>query len=371
MAGGHHTAIKQRTVQKLDNRRRDHDETVYATFSGISGDTMLCCLSDTWLENFKSRLRSTPRQRKRKKKSTSGGAVSSGGFGTTTEVSKTPDDDYAAFPALEPQVQETLVQSSGEIKEQGEELPDEVYERLDQIYGFQNFNYLDVEEESASSLGDLLSASSNQKQKPIQEMSDLLKPSSSADFTDLLGTKSTERIPRRIRSSSDLPCLSLLPAFTDFHVLHVDPLVISIDDFFTNDECDRYVSMSEAPSKSSSAPEMTRSKTVGKDANAKAQRTSTTWFHHFKEVPELMSKASRLLGLDGINHWEEPQTVRYRRNEKFTWHLDALAPSDDLPSLGGQRTATLLVYLTELTESDGGATMFRDLKGVDGSTLRV
>jgi hypothetical protein len=60
----------------------------------------------------------------------------------------------------------------------------------------------------------------------------------------------------------------------------------------------------------------------------------------------------------------------YRRNEKFTWHLDALAPSDDLESLGGQRTATLLVYLTDLSNSDGGATMFRDLKGADG-TLRV
>ncbi len=308
---------------------------------------------------------------KKKKKKTSGAAASTGGFGTTTNVSKKPNDDYASFPALEPQVQETLVQSSGEIKEQGEELPNEMYERLDQIYGFQNFNYLDVEEESASSLGDLLSASNNQKQKPIQEMRDLLKPSSPADFTDLLGTKSTESDTSKKPSSSDLPCLTLLPAFTDFHVLHVDPLVISIDDFFTHDECDRYISMSEAPSKSSSAPEMTRSKTVGKDADAKAQRTSTTWFHHFKEVPELMSKASRLLGLDGIHHWEEPQTVRYRRNEKFTWHLDALAPSDDLASFGGQRTATLLVYLTELTESDGGATIFRDLKGVDGSTLRV
>lgn len=61
----------------------------------------------------------------------------------------------------------------------------------------------------------------------------------------------------------------------------------------------------------------------------------------------------------------------YRRNEKFTWHLDALAPSDDLQSLGGQRTATLLVYLTELTHPDGGATMFRDLKSSDGGVLRV
>lgn len=65
-----------------------------------------------------------------------------------------------------------------------------------------------------------------------------------------------------------------------------------------------------------------------------------------------------------------PCRCRYRRNEKFTWHLDALAPSDDLASLGGQRTATLLVYLTELLDADGGATVFRDLKGANGM-LRV
>jgi hypothetical protein len=51
MAGGNQTAIKE--VQKLDNRRHDHDEAVCATFSGISGDTMLCCLSDTCLDTFK------------------------------------------------------------------------------------------------------------------------------------------------------------------------------------------------------------------------------------------------------------------------------------------------------------------------------
>lgn len=53
---------------------------------------------------------------------------------------------------------------------------------------------------------------------------------------------------------------------------------------------------------------------------------------------------------------------RYRRNEKFTWHLDALSPgAESSPSLGGQRTATLLVYLSDLAVSDGGATIFRDL----------
>lgn len=68
-----------------------------------------------------------------------------------------------------------------------------------------------------------------------------------------------------------------------------------------------------------------------------------------------------MLGLDTIDRWEEPQTVRYQQSEKFTWHLDALAPSDNLDDTGGQRVATLLVYLTDIGENNGGSTLFRDL----------
>lgn len=253
-------------------------------------------------------------KRKQKKKKATAPVSSSGGFGKTSEVTvaKKENDDFAAFPALEPSVQETILAYDGDVTEQGEELPNEAYQRLDQIYGFHNFNYLEEEEEEpqeATSFGDLLSASPAASDKPITEMSDLLKPTASNDLSDLFGgtTEPTEST----KETMYLSCLSSLPPFTEFHVLHMDPLVIGIDNFFTDEECDRYVNMSLAPSKdSASAPEMTRSKTVGKDANAKAQRTSTTWFHHFKDVPELISKAARLIGLDDIKSFEEPQTVR-------------------------------------------------------------
>jgi len=162
-------------------------------------------------------------------------------------------------------------------------------------------------------------------------------------------------------------------------------MVLCIDDFLTDDECDILIAHSDPTSSKNKmnnptnihmAPMMSRSKTVGKDANSQAQRTSTTWFHHFqgKEIAPLMAKSCRLLGLDDIDRWEEPQTVRYRGTEKFTWHLDALSPSEDLMAKGGQRTATLLVYLNSLEEKEGesprGSTMFRDL-GIDGEFLKV
>lgn len=40
------------------------------------------------------------------------------------------------------------------------------------------------------------------------------------------------------------------------------------------------------------------------------QRTSTTWFHRFSAVPELMAKASALVGVPfEEGRWEEAQTV--------------------------------------------------------------
>ena len=41
--------------------------------------------------------------------------------------------------------------------------------------------------------------------------------------------------------------------------------------------------------------------------------------------------------------------------------MDALAPSPTLEASGGQRIATLLVYLNDVEEENGGATTFRDL----------
>ena len=56
---------------------------------------------------------------------------------------------------------------------------------------------------------------------------------------------------------------------------------------------------------------------------------------------------------------EEPQVVLYEDGNFFAWHEDAVPP----PQLanGGQRVATLLVYLNDVDQSGGGATTFRDL----------
>lgn len=138
--------------------------------------------------------------------------------------------------------------------------------------------------------------------------------------------------------------------FPTIRLLHGDPVVFEVEDFFTPEECDTYVRMStEAQSgqrKGGFKSKEIRSATTSAQSQFQQHRTSTTWFHHYASAPELLAKASALLGVEDYRLWEEPQTVRYRPGERFNWHLDALPPSETGASKGGQRTATILVSLT-------------------------
>ena len=327
-------------------------------------------------------LQAKAKKTSRSPKSSGAGSATTHGFGaslTAKKLAQQTEDDFAVFPALESSVKRTLIPFEGIVQAGASDLPTDVYERLAQVYGFPKFNVLAKVGETSEDPGpcfsfqELLSSSSgiDKSDNTISELTDIRATSADSNL-DILSSLST--MDSRVAITSAAPSLgaviSMLPSFEMFNVLHVDPLVISVQNFFTTEECDRYVAMSIPKTKAFDSPFQTRSKTVGKDANSASQRTSTTWFHHYKEVPELLAKASKLFGLEYIDHFEEPQTVRYRRSEKFSWHLDALAPGGEAWIKAGQRTATLLVYLTDLDENEGGATMFRDL-GDAGSPLRM
>ncbi|KAL7581012.1 hypothetical protein ACA910_005821 [Epithemia clementina (nom. ined.)] len=269
-------------------------------------------------------------------------------------------DDYATFPRLDPDVEETLIQSPSVLFHEPGILPDEVYERLKYIYGFSNFNrglsQTTSDDASSASFQDLL--------KSMDSGSGDIEIPTIVGTTFDVDTKSSA--DHSLSTQNLASALNQLPPFTEFRVLHMDPLVLAVDNFFTDAECDRYVEMS-----SKRTTLQSQSPTVGKDSSSRSQRTSTTWYHYYNKAPELMAKATKLLGLPSIHQWEEPQTVRYRRTEKFTWHLDALGPGENRPDKGGQRIATLLVYLTDMEPGEGGSTMFRDLKSPEGERLAV
>ena len=108
---------------------------------------------------------------------------------------------------------------------------------------------------------------------------------------------------------------ALLPLGLDRHypgarVVHLDPLVVVIDDFFTAAECDAYRRLSESPS----SLELAQSGTFG---GTRSIRTSTTWFVRYQDCPVLLAKAQALLGVP-VSSLEEPQLVRYRPGQSYS-----------------------------------------------------
>ncbi|KAL7533777.1 hypothetical protein ACHAXR_006355 [Thalassiosira sp. AJA248-18] len=146
-------------------------------------------------------------------------------------------------------------------------------------------------------------------------------------------------------------------------LLHKDPPVFQVENFFTAEECESYMSMVDPNNNkrdnNDEPPKAVQITSPTFSSLSISRRTSTTWFCRYDGVPTLLAKAQQLLDVE-LSQMEEPQIVRYRTGEEFSWHYDEI-PSTQL-SNGGQRLATLLVYLNDLEEARGGGTVFRDLK---------
>ncbi|KAL3777436.1 hypothetical protein ACHAWO_004720 [Cyclotella atomus] len=140
------------------------------------------------------------------------------------------------------------------------------------------------------------------------------------------------------------------------NLLHSDPPVLTIDNFFSRQECEEYMHLVD-----STSDEYDEGNTIPivspTFANSISRRTSTTYFCRYSSVPTLLWKAQHLLNNVDVHQFEEPQIVRYRNGQEFSWHYDEI-PKVQLEN-GGQRLATLLVYLNDVER--GGATVFRDL----------
>lgn len=143
-------------------------------------------------------------------------------------------------------------------------------------------------------------------------------------------------------------------------LLHRSPPVLSLDNFLTVDECNDIRKVAEEKE------ELTHRVGSATFQGALSTRTSTSWFCRYIDMPVLIAKAHRILGVP-LETMEEPQIVRYKGGEEFSWHYDEV-PRPQL-SNGGQRVATLLVYLTDVHSSRGGGTTFRDLKESSTSSL--
>ena len=131
--------------------------------------------------------------------------------------------------------------------------------------------------------------------------------------------------------------------------------IYKIDDFLSADKCDLLISQTDTF--------MVPSPVVGEGSGVvNNNRTSTTVYLRREDCPTISLKICKLLN-KVVGHLELPQVARYQANQEYKPHYDAfqLNTKDGkrFAENGGQRIATILIYLNDVTE--GGCTSFSKL----------
>ena len=200
-------------------------------------------------------LTSTLHAKTKSKQGTKSVPAATNGFGGATK--STIVSDTGAFPALEPNVAATLLEFDGD-NSKAKDLSAEIYGRIAEIYGFRSFNYL-MEDAPEMSLNDFLTSPTSPTKLKVSTQSAPI-----TNFADLFTPDKGESASIYLDHHESLP-LSNLPPFDTFRVLHVDPLLLSIDNFFTSDECDDYIQKSTlSPLKPPLSPMESRSRQSAK-----------------------------------------------------------------------------------------------------------
>mmetsp|Transcript_22830 Transcript_22830/g.40712 ORF Transcript_22830/g.40712 Transcript_22830/m.40712 type:complete len:366 (+) Transcript_22830:212-1309(+) len=156
--------------------------------------------------------------------------------------------------------------------------------------------------------------------------------------------------------------------------LHVDPPVLTVDDFLTDKECDAALQLKNV-SPPPGVGRVIKVESQLSDSNKSrggSTRTSTTWYVRYAAdaLAPLLDGLSELLPKVALEQVEEVQLVRYEgEGQGFGWHKDDLDDKEATQDAGGQRIATLLVYLDECCNN--GRTVFRDLRGENNQRLAV
>jgi hypothetical protein len=155
-------------------------------------------------------------------------------------------------------------------------------------------------------------------------------------------------------------------------VLSLTPRVFDIFNFFTRDESAGLVEKALTETKDSHR--IKRSSTGSSGYNIFERRTSESGFDtHGKTAQAVKRRCFDVLGFDEYieGHSDGLQILRYNQTKAYVAHMDWI---DDDPNhdhdfnsakRGGNRFATILLYMTDLNPGDGGETVFVKGKPLD------
>jgi prolyl 4-hydroxylase len=141
-------------------------------------------------------------------------------------------------------------------------------------------------------------------------------------------------------------------------VLSENPKIILIDNFINKTQAEHLIKI---------ADEIKRPSTVDSDGDpyklstdVRSSESAHLGKARDKIVKEIEDKACDYVKLS-TSYLEPMQVVVYEKGQKFNPHYDFFSP--DTPDLvqRGNRNKTILVYLNDVKEEDGGATVFPKL----------
>ncbi len=169
-------------------------------------------------------------------------------------------------------------------------------------------------------------------------------------------TNSTTRKQKRGAPAAVPKGVEYLPineSYPGIRKVNVYPPVYVIDDFLTPEECDTLIEMSK--------DRLQVSEVVNENETGKSNlRQSNSAYYPYTEVPFLKEKGEALLGRSS-DTFEQAQVTYYTQDGFYRAHLDSFDTKTAegqraVQNGGGQRVATVLMYLT--SNHKGGGTYF-------------
>ncbi|KAA0167723.1 hypothetical protein FNF31_00658 [Cafeteria roenbergensis] len=145
--------------------------------------------------------------------------------------------------------------------------------------------------------------------------------------------------------------LPLTPDYPGVTKVHDLPPIYTVDDFLTGEECDRLMELG--------TPGLKRSIVVdGSEGKTSAPtRTSSSTFLRKSGTVWLAEKIAALTGKPSPTQ-EPAQVCRYLHGQRYASHFDAFdltnEPGRACARTGGQRVATVLIYLNTVEDGGGG-----------------
>lgn len=137
-------------------------------------------------------------------------------------------------------------------------------------------------------------------------------------------------------------------------VVHRRPLVFTIDNFLTTDECSKIIEISK--------DHMIRAQIgTGSNASVSQIRTGSSYFLKYLDDPDIFQifkKISLLLNKPGRNFDPFFQVIHYNPGEEYKAHVDPSPERNNKESIR-HRKMTCLFYLNDVEE--GGETEFPKL----------